>query len=61
MTFDYQCSCGEKKVIEAPIGKAVAPECVCGKMMQRNIKPAGILFRGSGWVQKRLEEEMKTF
>lgn len=51
MKYQYKC-CGIKEV-DYPIGKAEAPTCSCGKVMERYIIAPKVIFRGSGFsVQK---------
>lgn len=54
MTYDYQCKCGEKKTIKAPIGKAEAPTCSCGTVMERYIIPPRVIFSGEGFSLNKM-------
>lgn len=54
MKYDYICECKEMKIIEAPIGKAEAPVCKCGKTMVRFIIAPRVVFKGSGFSLQKM-------
>lgn len=55
MKYDYQCKCGKKKTIEAPIGKAQERiQCDCGGVMDRYIIPPRVIFSGDGFSLNKM-------
>ena len=52
MKYQYKC-CGMEE-LDFPIGKAVAPKCKCGKIMERFITTAVVHFNGSGFSSHKM-------
>lgn len=50
----YQYKCCEIQEVDYPIGKAKAPVCSCGKVMERYIIPARVIFTGSGFSLNKM-------
>lgn len=55
-SMKYKYKCCEIKEVDYPIGKAKAPVCSCGKVMERVIIHPHIHFRGEGFT---LDKTMK--
>jgi putative FmdB family regulatory protein len=51
MTFEFQCGCGRRFEIDAPIGKAPSTKkCPdCGKRARRAYSAPAVRFKGTGF------------